>query len=65
MRSLSLAVLAMGASAWKLNEYAAHQYNVDQYRPIERVELEELELPIAYQPALTESTEIETVTDQL
>ena len=64
-RNFTLAVLAIGTSAWKANDYATHQYNFDEYKPIEQVQLEDQELPLSYQPALTESTEIETVTDQV
>ena len=68
MRStLALALCAVGASAWHASDYARYSggYNADEYQPIEHIELEHQELPIAYQPALTEETEIETVTDRV
>ena len=66
MRTFALAICALGAAAWNAEDYAAYQnYNAHAYEPIGEVELQEQELPIAYQPALTESTEVETVTDRV
>ena len=64
MRTVTFAICAIGASAWTSNDYARHQYNAYEYQPIQQVDLHEQELPIAYQPALTEETEVESVEDR-
>ena len=66
MRTFSAALLFAGASAWNAADYSRYQnqYNASEYEPIQHVELHEQELPIAYQPALTEETEIETIEDR-
>lgn len=68
MRTFALAICALGAAAtkWTVEDYAAQRnWNADAYEPIGTIELEEQELPVAYQPALTESTEVETATDRV
>ena len=66
MRTFSAALLFAGASAWNAADYSRYQnqYNASEYEPIQHVELQEQELPIAYQPALTETTEVETIEDR-
>ena len=64
MRTVALMLCAIRASAWSANDYARHRYNRHDYQPIQSVTLQEQELPIAYQPALTEETEVETISDQ-
>ena len=66
MRTFSAALLFAGATAWNAADYSRYrnQYNAAEYEPIGRVELQEQELPIAYQPALTETTEVETIEDR-
>ena len=64
MRTIALTIFAMGVSAWTAADYATHQYNAAEYKPIQHVKLQEQEHPIAYQPALTEETEVETVNDR-
>ena len=61
MRTLALALCAVAASGWKLSDY--NNYNPNQYHAIDSIELQPQELPVAYQPALTETTTVETVTD--
>ena len=63
MRTIALALCAVGATAWTANDYARHQYNAHDYHPIPSVNLHEQELPFGYQPALTEETEVETISD--
>ena len=58
MRTLALSLCAIVASGWELHDY--NQYNAES---IENIELQPQELPVAYQPALTENTRVETVTD--
>ena len=64
MRTFALALCAIGTSAWTADDYARHQYDANDYEPIQSINLNEQELPIAHQPALTEETEVETINDQ-
>ena len=64
MKIFGLTFLTLGVSAWTANDYATHQFNAADYEPIQHVALQEQEIPIAYQPALTEETVVETINDR-
>ena len=61
MRTLALSLCAIVASGWNLHDY--NKYNADKYESIDTIELQPQELPVAYQPALTEYTHVENVTN--
>ena len=72
MRTFALAILSLGASAWKLHDYAKHAgyenpyaASTDDYEDVQQIELGDIPDRIAYAPALTESTDVETITDRV